>query len=78
MIDVFPELFLALVVLPAAVGVLWRYRARRKWRALLDAYAEQEIARTWRFHRARGIRAFPSPSQPKTSSRRNVHARPHS
>ena len=69
MTGVFVQLFTAFVVLPAAVGVLWRYRARRKWRALLDAYADQEIARAWpRPH-------FTSRTE-QSQSRRNIHARP--
>jgi hypothetical protein len=38
------ELLAASLFLVAAVGVLWRFRARKKWRELLDAYAEEEIA----------------------------------
>jgi hypothetical protein len=77
MTDVLVELFTALVVLPAAVAFLWRYRARRKWRALMDAYADQEIARAWPRPHFTSRRLSENGTGSKSQSRRNIHARPH-
>jgi hypothetical protein len=87
-------LALGALALTAVLAVLWGFRARakRRLRAVLDAYAEGEIARAgranapgtltaisvrWRTARGRSLNGE-SEEAKKTYSRRNLHARPQS
>jgi hypothetical protein len=84
------NLTIASLALAAALGVLWQLRARakRRLRAVLDAYAEREITRAdhapdpivsahWQLARGRKLNGK-SEEAKKTYSRRNFHARPQS
>jgi hypothetical protein len=75
-----PFAVIAVVALSAAaIGSIWRFHAARKWRKLLDTYADQEIAREWRRHQPADVRSFGSFAFSRRGenghSRRNFHAR---
>jgi hypothetical protein len=70
------EVIAAVALLAAAGASIGRLRTARKWRKLIDAYADQEIAREWRRHSPANIRPFSFSRRGEHSpSRRNVHAR---